>query len=175
MKRNIFKVGLVSGSQNHFHLCLSFNDYSSMQITNHQQLKYMVHYYLHSKMKCSYCLEQNLRSTIHVQGGSTTLMTPTIYWDEDGKSHFHDLNINTSKYSCSNRHCWIVRRRQQCLCCNAVTTFEQVTRESDIPLVTISGISPNGAIVSELTGNIIYQIAGTSSNETIVSGIVEST
>ena len=145
-------VDLVSGSQNHLLLRLSFNDYSSMQTTNHQQLKYMVHYYLDSKMKCSYCVEQNLRSTIHVQGGSTTLMTPTIYWDEDGKSHFHDLNINTSKYSCSNRHCWTVKSRQQSQCCTAVTTFEQITRESDIPLVTITAASLSSTVV---TGTII--------------------
>ena len=123
-----------------------------MQITNYQQLKYMIHYYLHSKMKCSYCVEQNLRSTIHVQGGSTTLMSPQGYWDEDGKSHFHDLNINTSKYSCSNRHCWTVKSLPQSQCCNAVTTFEQVIREQDIPLVTITGTTLSGSVV---TGTVI--------------------
>jgi len=29
-----------------------------------------------------------------------------IYWDEEGKQHFHNPNYNDEQYECSNGHLW---------------------------------------------------------------------
>jgi len=65
-------------------------------------------------MKCSECEESNQVSKVYMQGGSTTLMAYTTYWDEEGIYHDHDPNTHTRSYTCSNGHSWTIKRINPC-------------------------------------------------------------
>jgi hypothetical protein len=65
-------------------------------------------------MKCHYCVLEGKRSTLRSHGGSSTLMTPQRYWDEDGLLHVHDRNKTTTTYECSNGHLYNEKTSQGC-------------------------------------------------------------
>ena len=66
-------------------------------------------------MKCTYCQEEGLTSSVRSHGGSRTLLGGGgVSWDEEGEYHDHDPNATTMLYTCSNNHCWTVKAYQPC-------------------------------------------------------------
>jgi len=61
-------------------------------------------------MKCPQCQQEGKKSIITIGFSTTTLMSTHAYYDEDGKYHFHNPNITTTEYSCSNGHEWTEKR-----------------------------------------------------------------
>ena len=57
-------------------------------------------------MKCPQCAINGKRSKVFSLGESTTLMSWSRYWDEDGIWHSHDPNQRISGYRCSEGHQW---------------------------------------------------------------------
>ena len=55
---------------------------------------------------CPYCAANGEKSIVYDNGGTSTLMAWTPYYDEDGVYHSDDPNIYTNNYSCSNGHVW---------------------------------------------------------------------
>ena len=81
-------------------------------------------------MKCPFCVEAGLRSTIHTSGyGAVTLMGHHTFYDEDGKYHSHDPNWRSQSYSCSNLHVWYRSTRGGC--CANDPFEEKITRKPD--------------------------------------------
>jgi len=65
-------------------------------------------------MKCEKCVEAGDKSRVNAHGGTSTLMSYTPYYDEDGVFHNHDGNRRTSHYSCSNGHHWMAIGKKEC-------------------------------------------------------------
>lgn len=85
-------------------------------------------------MKCEYCVEQGLTSRVTSHGGTRTLLGGGgAYWDEEGVSHYHDPNISTWHYSCSNRHRWWVKEKPACPSCDYGKDAYKVGRLEDLP------------------------------------------
>ena len=56
-------------------------------------------------MFCPECLKQGLTSTLYTQnGGITTDMCVNTFYDENGKYHYHNPNVTSSEWHCSNGH-----------------------------------------------------------------------
>lgn len=68
------------------------------------------------KMKCPKCMRLDKTSTVFGGYGSTTLAYYTPFYDEDGKSHHHDGNTQTTSYNCSNGHNWTEESHGHCWC-----------------------------------------------------------
>lgn len=67
-------------------------------------------------MICPNCKKEGKRSKVTSFGGSVTLMGWQPFWDEDGKAHYHDPNIHSSQYNCSNGHTWKESKGGSCWC-----------------------------------------------------------
>lgn len=68
-------------------------------------------------MKCPHCVEKNLKSSIQkADAGHTTALSCPPYYDEEGKYHYHDSNVETSNYQCSNGHRFTKKRTGSCWC-----------------------------------------------------------
>lgn len=68
-------------------------------------------------MMCSQCVAEGKRSSIREGLGTRTLVYCAPFYDEDGKYHIHDMNMNYKAYSCSNGHTWnAVKERSSCWC-----------------------------------------------------------
>jgi len=68
--------------------------------------------------KCPKCVEQGKRSKLYGgDGGTRTLMSFTVYHDEDGQYHSHDPNRLTSGYQCSEGHRFSVTYSSACPSC----------------------------------------------------------
>lgn len=65
-------------------------------------------------MKCLRCVEEGKTSKVYSEGGTSTLMTTSVFWDEEGNKHCHNPNINVSGYRCSNGHRFSIKSRAQC-------------------------------------------------------------
>jgi hypothetical protein len=62
-------------------------------------------------MICEKCKEEGKRSTVSRDFG--TISTDMAFypdWDEEGVYHYHDGNISTSSFRCSNEHRFTVRQ-----------------------------------------------------------------
>lgn len=67
-------------------------------------------------MKCKECELLNLSSHVMVVCSMTTSMHCDPFYDNDGKYHFHDLNINTIDYECNNGHSFKEKTSGFCWC-----------------------------------------------------------
>jgi len=68
-------------------------------------------------MICDQCKAENKKSTITPASyAAITAMCHIQYWDEDGKHHYHDPNIRTQSFSCSNGHDWKQNTYNRCWC-----------------------------------------------------------
>lgn len=59
-------------------------------------------------MKCPTCEAQGTRSIVYVGPSSSTCMSGSVYYDEDGRYHQHDPNTHTTAYNCSLGHGWVM-------------------------------------------------------------------
>lgn len=57
-------------------------------------------------MICKECKEQNLKSTMTVVAVPSKVEPKKVkeFWDENGMYHYHDSNVHTKVYACSNGH-----------------------------------------------------------------------
>ncbi len=68
-------------------------------------------------MICDECKKEGKISTIQIGPSIRTLMNYQNYYDEKGFAHFHDPNIDTTIYQCSNGHTWYKKTRMgECRC-----------------------------------------------------------
>ena len=65
-------------------------------------------------MKCSECKKQGLKSKVTPGVGLRTAMHCFPFYDEEGNYHHHDVNVTTTRYSCSNGHKWTARKKEPC-------------------------------------------------------------
>jgi hypothetical protein len=63
-------------------------------------------------MKCPTCVEEGKKSKVYIGETTSTLIMAYEYYDEDGNYHYDDPNIRETRYWCSNRHEWTVRRQR---------------------------------------------------------------
>jgi len=68
-------------------------------------------------MKCPQCIKEGKRSKVYVGLSVTTTAGTESYYDEDGNFHFHDPNVTTTQYNCSNGHKWEENSRNECPSC----------------------------------------------------------
>lgn len=69
-------------------------------------------------MKCPQCVANGNKSIVYTHGGSSTLLSFTPYYDEEGLFHNHDPNVFTNGYSCNKGHKWSVKALRPCLNCD---------------------------------------------------------
>ncbi len=62
-------------------------------------------------MICEKCKEQGLKSRVSEMGCSKTLLGYRPFYDENGKRHYHNPNVTTTSYKCSNGHSWETKSR----------------------------------------------------------------
>lgn len=67
-------------------------------------------------MICEECQKEGLKSTIRIGVSSSTLAYCPPFYDEEGRLHHHDPNINTINYSCSNGHNFSKSSKSRCWC-----------------------------------------------------------
>lgn len=69
-------------------------------------------------MKCPECEKEGKLSKVWVGPESTTLLQVKEFFDENGVYHYHDLNVTTRNFTCSNQHSFIVSGKvAQCPAC----------------------------------------------------------
>lgn len=68
-------------------------------------------------MICEECKNQGLKSRVHEEYTSKSLMFNQVYYDEEGKHHHHDMNTLTTYYACSNGHNFVKKQKPVWLCC----------------------------------------------------------
>ena len=61
-----------------------------------------------SAWKCSQCAKENKKSSVYIGSSWSTLMNSTSFYDKEGRYHYHDPNITTTGYRCSNGHEWSI-------------------------------------------------------------------
>jgi hypothetical protein len=86
-------------------------------------------------VKCEKCVAEGKTSQLFSRGAAKTLMGHTPYHDENGKYHDHDPNYISSLYECSNRHLFVLRRKQPCGSCyypNEQPTIEFIERQKPV-------------------------------------------
>jgi hypothetical protein len=67
-------------------------------------------------MKCPECEKIGNKSKVFIDSSQVTAMGASHYYDEEGKYHIHDPNTRKTRYTCSRRHSWIVKKRNSCWC-----------------------------------------------------------
>lgn len=67
-------------------------------------------------MICPECEKLGLKSMVFVGSSTITCLMYQHFYDEEGREHFHDPNMTTTHYSCSNGHSWIDQSRNKCWC-----------------------------------------------------------
>jgi hypothetical protein len=60
--------------------------------------------------KCPICEKEGKKSKVFERGCHSTLMASYAYYDEDGNYHYHDPNVTTCEYGCSNGHVFSVTK-----------------------------------------------------------------
>jgi len=60
--------------------------------------------------KCPICEKEGKKSKVFERGCHSTLMANYAYYDEDGSYHYHDPNVTTCRYECSNGHVFSVTK-----------------------------------------------------------------
>ena len=68
-------------------------------------------------MKCEACVRDGKRSTVHELSSITTSLQSNYFFDEDGEHHFHNPNVTTSSWRCSNGHEFVREGRSECETC----------------------------------------------------------
>jgi hypothetical protein len=69
------------------------------------------------KMICEECKAAGLKSCVYEGYSTCTAMFNAAYYDEEGKHHFHDMNITTTTYSCTNGHQFSKQYKPVWVCC----------------------------------------------------------
>jgi len=101
-------------------------------------------------MKCPICVEKKLKSCVYVGISTSTLMYCAPYYDEDGKYHSHDSNVNATEYNCSQGHKWSESHIGICPSCDfgkdskKITIYNSEEVKSQNIIKDISITSTNG-------------------------------
>lgn len=64
--------------------------------------------------RCPECIAKDLTSKIHMECGMTTSAGVESYYDEEGRSHYHDRNVTRSTWSCTQGHAGKYRSVKGC-------------------------------------------------------------
>jgi hypothetical protein len=77
-------------------------------------------------MICEECKAEGKKSNIYPKGYEMeTIMTPLLFFDEEGKWHVHDYNPTHRYWECSNGH--KISRTDLAICwCEPELTLEQI-------------------------------------------------
>ena len=67
-------------------------------------------------MICPTCEKEGEKSKVYSQGGSSTLLGYSPFYDEEGRYHNHDPNRTTAYYECSRGHRWSAIIDNSCWC-----------------------------------------------------------
>jgi len=68
-------------------------------------------------MICHQCKQLDLKSRVYRGSSSVTLRVAHQFYDEDGKEHYHNPNVRTTAFHCSNGHSWIEKEsKTKCWC-----------------------------------------------------------
>lgn len=67
-------------------------------------------------MKCPECVKAGQTSRVTVGMSTSTLMSGSSFYDENGDYHSHDPNTTETDYACSNGHQWQESTRSKCWC-----------------------------------------------------------
>jgi len=65
---------------------------------------------------CPFCAREGRKSQLRPGISFKTAMYFAPYYDEEGKYHFHDGNMTTTDFGCSNGHRFDYRRKGYCSC-----------------------------------------------------------
>lgn len=65
-------------------------------------------------MICRQCEKEKLKSEVQSLGCKVTLISYFGHNDKNGGHHYHDPNIRTCTYSCSNDHTFQIKSRTPC-------------------------------------------------------------
>ena len=78
---------------------------------------------------CPVCEKQNKKSKVYYHGESATYLCNLPFFDEDGVEHYHDNNITTTTYKCSNLHMFDVESKSLCpaVDCDYNKNFEEIS------------------------------------------------
>jgi hypothetical protein len=100
-------------------------------------------------MICPKCKELSLKSSISVGASYTTAMYCPPYYDEQGVFHSHDMNTNTTHYSCSNGHHFYISNIGRCLGCDFGKDNERIT--------VLEDVTSSKTITFDSDGNLIFK------------------
>lgn len=67
-------------------------------------------------MICEKCKELGVTSKMFLSGGSVTRAGTNSYYDENGKYHYHNSNVSTTSFNCSNGHSGIIKSTNSSSC-----------------------------------------------------------
>lgn len=67
-------------------------------------------------MICQECQKSGTTSRVYESYTVTTSLMGEQFYDEEGRQHFHDPNIDTHEYACSKGHKWHHQRTRGCWC-----------------------------------------------------------
>lgn len=65
-------------------------------------------------MKCPVCVREGKKSVLYEGFMSSTCGAVQNFYDEEGRSHFHNPNANCSNFNCSNGHQLSYVRASRC-------------------------------------------------------------
>ena len=77
-------------------------------------------------MICPKCKTEGKKSTISIGHSMVTCAYYQPYYDEEGAYHYHDSNVRSTVYNCSNGHTMTVRDQKLCPNCDFGKNFQIV-------------------------------------------------
>ena len=94
-------------------------------------------------MKCPECEKENKKSFVYIGYATSTCMCINQFYDEEGKHHYHNPNITTQHYTCSNEHAWTENINSHCWCGENWTGVIVKVKDSDTNRLTTGNASVN--------------------------------
>lgn len=67
-------------------------------------------------IRCPTCVQSGKSSVSFLIECRVQTDEPVVYFDSNGRQHFHDSNITTNQYRCSEDHEWEESRQSHCWC-----------------------------------------------------------
>lgn len=67
-------------------------------------------------LQCPECIKKNLESKMHIQAEHVTAK-PNVFWEKDGRKHFHIVDVCLETIKCSNGHTFMQVSSSKCDVC----------------------------------------------------------